>query len=475
MPFSTNTSLQQRLSEAEESYSKLLNRLPGIAYRCKVTENYGFILDFVSKGSFELLGVRPEEMLQKEHNAIERMMVTEDLERTRAQIYDSIVANESYSVVYRATLANGQTKWIWDQGHGVFDNNGKCLFIEGLMLDTTEQKSQELTLKAENKKLRSTIKSSYAFAGMVGKSDVMQNLYETIVKASASDTNIILYGETGVGKDLAAKTIHDLSRVKGRYVPVNCAAIPEQLLESEFFGHVKGAFSGAISHHVGYLAAANDGTLFLDEIAELPIKLQVKLLRAIESRTFSPVGSTEIKHSKFRLISATNQNLHEMVRSKTLRADFYYRIHVLAINIPPLRDRTGDLPLLIDTYAKDRGITETLPPHVYMEMEKYTWPGNVRELQNVLDRYWAFGESALELNLHGEHHYCAYPPTEPPLPNTASIPVNMQLPKAKEELEKQQIISTLTAHGWKKGETAKALGITIRTLQRKVKKYDITR
>ena len=498
-------SMQQRVDAAEASYIRLLNHLPGIAYRCKTHKNYYYTLDFISKGSFRLLGLEPEELLQKESNVIEQMMMPEDLERIREQIYDKIVANLPYSVVYRATLHSGQKKWIWDQGSGVYDAEGHCIFLEGLMLDITDIKEQELRLKEENSKLRLSIKSSYALGDMVGKSVPMQQLYRTILKAADNDTNIILYGETGVGKDLAARTIHELSGVKGRYVPVNCAAIPEQLLESEFFGHVKGAFTGAVSHHVGYLAAANGGTLFLDEIAELPIKLQVKLLRAIESRSYTPVGSTEVKQSKFRLISATNQNLVEMVRMKALRADFYYRIHVLAINIPPLRARIGDLPLLIDMYARERGIQEPLPASVYLTLEGYAWPGNIRELQNVLDRYWAFGDTGIEWHeslaaqpayMHGSGGLPAAPagafhkvpyagneatrsvPPVVPLPADYGVvhpPRKASLRVTKGDVERQHIMAALFQHGWRKGETAAALGVTLRTLPRKIKQYAIIR
>jgi len=171
----------------------------------------------------------------------------------------------------------------------------------------------------------------------------MRRMYERIIKAAETDTTVIIYGETGSGKDVTARAIHSLSGGNGPYVPVNCGAIPESLMESEFFGHVRGAFTGASSSKEGYIAAANGGTLFLDEIGELPLHLQVKLLRTLENHTYTPVGSNTPRSSTFRLIAATNQDLAEMVKAKKMRADFYYRVHVLAITLPPLRE-TGRYP-----------------------------------------------------------------------------------------------------------------------------------
>ena len=189
---------------------------------------------------------------------------------------------------------------------------------------------------------------------MVGQSEPMRQLYSQILRAAETDSNVIIYGETGCGKDLVARSIHEYSGRKGNYVPVNCGAIPEQLLESEFFGHVKGAFSGAHANKDGYIGAAHGGTLFLDEIGELPLHLQVKLLRAIENKMYTPVGDNKPRKSSFRLIAATNQDLARMVREKKMRSDFYYRVHVLSITLPPLRERQGDIPLLVDAWMERR-------------------------------------------------------------------------------------------------------------------------
>lgn len=467
---------QHKLLDAEGILARLLNHLPGTAYRCRVEEGYEYFLEFVSKGCEVMMGMAPDEFLKGRVNVIERMTHEADLMKLRGVIESAVRKGEAYKVFYRIILpATGQVKWIWDQGEGIYDKDGNCLFIEGIMMDVTDQKSREIHLAKENRQLRSSIKNSYGLGKIIGKSQVMQRCYRLLLQAAQSDTNVVLYGETGVGKDLAARTIHDLSSCKGRFVPVNCAAIPDQLLESEFFGHVKGAFSGAVSNQSGYLAAANGGTLFLDEVGELPLRLQGKLLRALESRTYSPVGSSDIRRSNFRLICATNSDLQELVKRKEMRADFYYRIHVLAIRLPSLRERIGDITLLVDAYARQRGVSEPLPAPVVLAMEQYSWPGNVRELQNALDRYWAFGEMGLEWGTLSENLVCV--PVNPVASEEPdrNLPHKIPLKAARDELEKQRIHSVLEQCGWRKGQAAATLGVTMRTLQRKVKRYGILR
>lgn len=464
--------MQHRLARAEGSLARLLNHLPGTAYRCQVTGDFSYLLEFVSKGSLELMGRPSSHFIGTSNNAIERMMPREDRVAARKIMQQCIMSRTAYKIYYRICLPDsGEEKWIWDQGEGVYDDDGVCTHIEGIMMDVTAHKHREISLRKENLQLRSSIKNSYGLGEIIGKSECMQHCYRLLLRATKGDTNVVLYGETGVGKDLAARTIHELSGIKGSYVPVNCAAIPEQLMESEFFGHVRGAFSGAVSANPGYLAAANGGTLFLDEIGELPLRLQGKLLRALESRTYTPVGSNEVRHSNFRLVCATNRNLGELVKSGTMRSDFYYRIHVLPITLPPLRERKGDLPLLVDVYAKKRGEREELPSAMLLAMEQYNWPGNVRELQNALDRYWAFGEMGLEPGTLSEHIIC-FPVSDSPTESAQPLS-KIPLGKAREELEKQRIRSVLDQCDWRKGKAAEALGVTMRTLQRKLKRYSI--
>ena len=450
----------------EKSYRRLLNHLPGMAYRCRIlntdADENDFLqyeLEFVSRGSYELLGVPAEDMVLDHHNTIERMPHPDDLGPSRKAIRDSIVAHEPYQVMYRLLLPSGRVKWLWDQGEGVYDDAGVLRYLEGLIMDVSEQKFQEMALREENRELRTSVINLYGLGNIVGKSEPMRRVYSQILKAAETDSNVIIYGETGCGKDLAAKSVHEYSGRKGRYVPVNCGAIPEQLLESEFFGHVKGAFSGAHANKEGYIGAANGGTLFLDEIGELPLHLQVKLLRAIENKMYTPVGGNTPKESSFRLIAATNQDLSKMVREKTMRSDFYYRVNVLSITLPPLRDRHGDISLLVEAWLEKRGLNLVLPPHVRLAVEQYDWPGNVRELHNFLDRYQAFGDEALmSLGDAGRADL---------LLNT---PQGISLEQAVLQLEERMIRQTLERCHWHRGKAAEELGLNLRTLQRKMRR-----
>ena len=219
----------------------------------------------------------------------------------------------------------------------------------------------------------------------------MQQVYELILQAAATDVNVILYGESGTGKELVSKAIHEASDRKEQiFFPVNLGALPENLIESEFFGHKKGAFTGATLDKLGYLDLTDQGTLFLDELGEIDLNTQAKLLRALEGGGFTPVGGTTVKQSDVRIIAATNRDLLEQVREGLVREDFFYRVHVLPISLPSLRERKEDIPLLVDHFLKRYEYQEKGPPitgHVLESMMAYDWPGNVRELQNTLHRY----------------------------------------------------------------------------------------
>lgn len=462
--------IRRQLRRSERKITRLLNNLPGMAYCCRIGEDFSYVLEFVSRGSIELLGFTPDELANQKVNTIERMTHPEDLERLRCEVREAILQCRPYKVMYRVTTANGELKWIWDQGEPVFEEVGVPLLLEGIIMDVSVQKMREITLQEENEKLRQSVNGGCGLGDLVGMSLAMQEVYKLILKASKSDTNVVIFGETGTGKDMVARTIHELSGRTGKYVSVNCGAIPEQLLESEFFGHKKGAFSGAYDNRQGYLAAADGGTLFLDELGELNLNLQVKLLRAIESKQYVPVGDTVPRRSDFRIITATHKDIKEMVRQKTMRADFFYRIHVLSIHLPALRERPEDIPLLIDKFlarCSERGQKAvTMPSSVRMAMMKYDWPGNIRELHNVLDRFVTFGEvnfSDVRLCNQGVAQ----------VDEELELRDSETLDEAVQRLERAVITRTLEQCRWHKGETARVLGLNLRTLQRKIKQYGI--
>ena len=325
-------------------------------------------------------------------------------------------------------------------------------------------------LKGEFQRLKSTIKERYRFGKLVGKSEPMQKVYDLILKAAKSDASVVVFGETGSGKELVARAVHELSPRSGKtFVPVNCGAIPESLIESEFFGHKKGAFTGAYLEKHGYLHTADGGTLFLDEIGEIGLNLQVKLLRAIESGEYVPLGDARVKHSNVRFVAATSRNLAAMVQQGLMREDFFYRIAVILIPLPPLRERKEDLPLLIEHFLKLYGgepKPTALPGKVIDALLQYDWPGNVRELQNVLQRY---------LTVRTLDFLPAQPqPPEGGAEAPAAVPDSVQnLNQALLQFEKALILKALEQHQWNKTKAAEALGIDRRSLFRKMEKTGI--
>ncbi|GAK55380.1 PAS modulated sigma54 specific transcriptional regulator, Fis family [Candidatus Vecturithrix granuli] len=321
-------------------------------------------------------------------------------------------------------------------------------------------------LEQENLALKATLHDRYKFGAMIGKSPVMQALYEIIAHAAASDANVLISGETGSGKELAAQTIHNQSqRQQSPFVVVNCASIAASVFEREFFGHRKGAFTGADRDAPGFFDAAHKGTLFLDEIGELSQTMQAVLLRAIERHEYTPVGSNSPKHANIRIIAATNRQLPALVKQGQIREDFFYRLSVLTIHIPPLRERKEDIPLLIDHFFERhwQGATRPNVPMKIVEMlRQYDWPGNVRELFNELQRF-------------AVTHHLTLPSIRQLAPDAGNTeePPDLPLELAVEQFEKQFILHTLQRYQWQKARTAEKLGINRKTLYQKMKKYGL--
>ena len=333
-------------------------------------------------------------------------------------------------------------------------------------------RESEIHLLQENIFLRTQIKERKKFGNIVGQSQAMQEVYEHILNAGAADATAVLFGEPGTGKELVAQAIHDMSeRRNKRFVPVHCGAIPENLIESEFFGYKKGAFSGALTDKPGYLEYADGGTLFLDEVGEVSIHMQVKLLRVIEGGAYTPVGSNQSKTADVRIVAATNRDLQLLVKNGLMREDFFYRIHILPIHLPPLRERKEDLPLLIEHFMKLYGGKRSVPPLTGKLMEKlhhYDWPGNVRELQNVIVRYC----NQKTLDLTGAATKPEAPPDQMSYPDTEGIgPKNLHDMLSK--YEKLLILTTLNQHQWHRQKVAAALSIDRKTLFNKMKRYGL--
>ena len=324
-------------------------------------------------------------------------------------------------------------------------------------------------LQKELTTLRSGLRERYRFGDLIGKSAVMQVVYEAISKAAASSANVLICGESGTGKELAARTIHDLSERKDRnFVPVNCGAVPEALFEREFFGHRKGAFTGATTDQPGYLDRAHGGTLFLDEIGELSPALQVKLLRALQDGEYTPLGAARSKTADVRILAATNKDLKVLLQEGKIREDFFYRIRVMVITLPPLRDRQEDIPLLVEDFLNlyDAPKSLILPEQIMHALREYAWPGNVRELQNELQRYLSTGRL--------EFLEQTPPPQSAQRRALETIEPDIQdFYAAVERLERQLICNALEQTHGHREQAAALLKILPRTLHRKMQKYGL--
>ncbi len=326
------------------------------------------------------------------------------------------------------------------------------------------RKVVELEAQIEDKKNISTF---------TGKSPAMEKVYQLIRQAAKANANVLVEGPSGTGKELVARALHDLSpRAKGPFVAVECAALTPTLLESELFGHEKGAFTDAYRQKIGRFEAADGGTLFLDEITEIDLATQVKLLRVLETRRFQRVGGTEEIPSDFRLVAATNRNLAEYVKEGKFREDLYYRLNVIDIHMPALKERPGDIALLVSRFIKEfakenGGLVTGIDAHAIKALEDYDWPGNVRQLRNVIEKMVVLsggGKLTLE-DVPVEVKATSTPP--------APLPV-VQLPHALlAENEKAQILAALTACRHNKTKAAAQLGISRRTLHRKLNEWGL--
>jgi PAS domain S-box-containing protein len=405
----------------------------------------------------------------------------EDAEAIWAAMQRHLQARVPYKVEYRLRKKSGEYLWFLARGQAIWDTEGKAIRMCGSIQDITERKQAELNLETalseiqelkeklevERAYLLEEIKLEYNYENIIGQSDGLKYVLYKVEQIAPGDTTVLVLGETGTGKELVARAIHGLSPRKDRaLVKVNCATLPSNLIESELFGHEKGAFTGAHARQLGRFEVANGATLFLDEIGELPLELQPKLLRVIQDGEFERLGSSGTIKVDVRLIAATNRNLEEEVRRGRFREDLWYRLSIFPITVPPLRERMEDIALLVDFFvnkiSKRLGKSiESIPVSVMNTLRDYPWPGNIRELENVLERA-VINSSGPKLHLVDELK-------KPPKDLTTTQ-------KTLEEVERDHIVRILEQTHWKvsgQNGAAEILGLNRSTLRARMRKLGI--
>jgi len=404
-----------------------------------------------------------------EHSAVDIVLTDLKLPQTNGvellkQIHDghphvSVVVLTQYGTIESAVEVTRM---------GAVDYVTKPFRIEELR-SRLERVARAVELQQENRLLREQLRTRPGFGGLIGVSMKMQRVYKMIEKVSQHEYPVLILGESGTGKELVAKSVHFSGPRKERpFAPVDCSALVPTLIESELFGYVKGAFTGAMQAKQGLLEAAKGGTLFLDEIGDMPVDLQAKLLRALQEREVKPVGSTERRQINVRVIAATNRDLDSAIRAGTFRQDLYFRLNVVQVKLPPLRDRKSDIPILVtaflEKFSESNGPVRTISDDAMRRLIAYDWPGNVRELENAIERAVALGSG--------------------PIVHVADLPSNLQYSTSErvpekdeilplEELERRAILRTLRETGGDKLSAARMLGIGKTTLYRKLKLYHV--
>ncbi|MGB0524112.1 MAG: sigma 54-interacting transcriptional regulator [Flammeovirgaceae bacterium] len=476
-----NAHLVIELKESERKLTTLLGNLQGMAFRSIMNRQRSIL--FTSDGCYDLTGYHAVEFTSNKVN-YGNLIDPEHLEKIEFLMLEAVNKDRAYEVHYPIKTVDGEIKWVLEKGIKVEKEEDGAVILEGFIADITDRKKAEENLETalaevkklkekveeENLMLRQEIKIAQKFDTIVTQSTKLKKVLKQVEQVAISDATVLILGETGTGKELLAKAVHHHSkREKKSFVKVNCAALPANLIESELFGHEKGAFTGAISQKVGRFELAHKGSIFLDEIGELPLELQAKLLRVLQEGELERLGSTKTLKVDVRVIAATNRDLQKEVEKGNFRADLYYRLNVFPLNLPPLRERQEDIPLLVEyfvnKYAPKIGKTiKTIPKKQLQKLETYPWPGNIRELENIIERSVIISTgNKLEV---GDWL------------NINAAPIGGEKMETLEDNEKKHILKALKMTSWRvSGEkgAAKLLDINDRTLQSRIKKLGIKR
>jgi PAS domain S-box-containing protein len=513
------------LKESRENLKQLGDNLPdGMIYRLVHKPDGHRYLSYVSKGCERLFQVKPEE-LKRDVSVLYKMFSPDELERVAQLEKQSIENQKRFNLESLFTLPNGETRWYqWHskpekQDDGTLIWDGVCLdisrrkyaeeallksrdeleiqvlrrtqdlnkTIKTLYLEVENRKKVELELRnshSEIQHLKNQLEADCTYLGeeiqlmhdhsnIIGESEVMKYVLFSLEQIAPTDTTVLIHGESGTGKELIARAIHNAGNRNNRpLIKVDCAAMSANLIESELFGHEKGAFTNAIEKRIGRFELADNATIFLDEIGELPIELQQKLLRVLQDGEFERLGSSHVRHTDARIIAATNRNLEEDVKQGRFRQDLWYRLNVFPLSVPPLRERMDDIPLLVNfiiNKVKKRigSNVKVIPTQAMTELMTYSWPGNVRELENVIERA-VIVSSGKTLNL------------KTPLKtfDPASSTLDDSSLKSLSQMEKDHILRALQKAHWNiagEGGAADMLGLNSSTLRGRMRKHGISR
>jgi len=377
--------------------------------------------------------------------------------------------------------AHGSTDTAVDaMKDGAYDFLTKPFKIDDVKLRIAKALERR-TLVKENARMVKELGARFSFSSIVGASPEMKKVYEMIQRVSKTDSAVLISADSGCGKELVAKAVHYNSEIKDKpFISVNCGAIPENLIESEMFGHKKGSFTGAISDRKGFFEAANGGSLFLDEIGEMPLSMQSSLLRVLADGTYTPVGGEEAMQSKVRVIAATNRNLKEEVELGNFREDLYFRLNVIQIKIPTLKERVGDVPMLVDYFVEkfskkfDKHI-RTIPSETMKLLKNYAWPGNVRELENIIERIVAL-EQGSSLSSESLPEYIKRP-LKPKLDKLGSELAwqvgGVDVEEILMKVEREFLLKAMEEAGGVKKEAAKLLNISMRSIRYRLDKLGL--
>ena len=467
---------QQALRESEERFRNMADNSPVMIWVSAPDNSCTYVnkrwLDFTGRALEQELGAGWTESIH-----------LEDRERS-FQIYaNSVEERKPFGMEYRLRRYDGEYRWIYDTGVPRFSPDGEFLGSTGSCIDITERKQSEVELRqahdelnqlknqleAENVYLQQELQLDPTFGEIVGQSDAIKYVLFKVTQVAPTDTTVLITGETGTGKELVARAIHGASARKERaFIKVNCGALAPSLIESELFGHEKGAFTGAGARKLGRFELAIGGTIFLDEIGELPLELQVKLLRVIQEGEFERLGGNKTIQADVRIIAATNRNLKVEVDNGRFREDLWYRLNVYPITVPPLRQRKEDIPLLVEHfvngYAKKFGkIITSVSPRALQTFQSHSWPGNVRELANAIERAVIHAKGSVLHTIDRFEEIVEEPPFAA---------------KTLEEVERDYIVRTLENTGWRiEGPhgAANVLGLNPSTLRTRMIKLGIQR